>query len=220
MNSSFKNQQVIAPTELKKYLEAQASAIAPELIPLVRVNIKVERVGFTRNASNTPYIVYWVGDRRCCTFIKRRVFLELVQVLLQLKYGIEDLICSVYSSPYFGLHVSTPEQRQYIASSYVNKFFERYNQVALEKTAPQPCDCNDLYEMCLHSLAKFLQPTIADYLEVNKPNTQTQLRSDLYPSDTKAYAQNREAYPQFRATASGSCLWQAKFRFETGDNHD
>ncbi len=164
----------IAQTELNRYLEAQVGeisklrllgSITPELIPLVSVNIEVERVGLTRNASNTPYLVYRVNGRRCSTFIKRRVFFDLLGIFLKLKYSIEDRIRSVTSSPYFGLYVATPEQHQYIPSSFVNKYFERYNQVALEKTAPQSCDCNDLYEMCLHSIAKLLQPTVVDQME-------------------------------------------------------
>lgn len=44
-------QRPSAPAELSSYLEAQANAI--ELTPLVRSNIQVERVGFTRNAHDT-----------------------------------------------------------------------------------------------------------------------------------------------------------------------
>lgn len=66
--------QRIAQAELNRYLEAQANAIAPERNPLVPIKIKVERVGFTRNASKTPYAVYKVDGRRCCTFISAKVF--------------------------------------------------------------------------------------------------------------------------------------------------
>ncbi len=47
----------IAQNELNQNIEQQANTIAPELTPWVPKLIKVERVGFTRNASNTPYIV-------------------------------------------------------------------------------------------------------------------------------------------------------------------
>jgi len=156
MNFNLKDEAAIAQDELNSYLEAQVRAIAPRFKCLVPVNIKVERVGFTRNASRTPYIVYKVGDRRCCTFVKRLFFLELVQVLLKVKYSIEDRIRSITSSEYFGLSVETTEQPKYIPSSYINTFLERYNQVALEKTAPQQCGCNDLYDMCLHLIARTL----------------------------------------------------------------
>ncbi len=153
MHSNLKDETAIEQAELSSYLGAQVSATTPNLIVLVRANIKVERVGFTRNASNTPYLVYKVGDRRCCTFIKRRVFFDLVRVLLSFKYGIEDRIASITVSLDFGLSVVTTGQRQYIPSTYINKFLERYNQVALEKTTAQQCECNDLFDMCLHSIA-------------------------------------------------------------------
>lgn len=52
MHSSLPDEVKIAQSELYQYLEQQVSAIAPELTPLVPVPIRVERVGFTRNASN------------------------------------------------------------------------------------------------------------------------------------------------------------------------
>lgn len=156
MHSNLKDETVIAQAELSSYLEAQVSATTPNLLVLVPTKIKVERVGFTRNASNTPYLVYKVGDRRCCTFIKRRVFFDLVRVLLSFKYGIEDRIACIRLSLDFGLSVDTTGKSQYIASTYINKFLERYNQVALEKTKAQQCECNDLFDMCLHSIANHL----------------------------------------------------------------
>jgi len=173
MNSNLLNETAIslqpdicqrqsAQTELNSYLQAQANAIAPKITPLVRSSIEVERIGFTRNASSTPYMVYKIDGRRCCTFIKRRTFFDLVRVLLKLKYSIVDRIRSLTSSEYFGLSVVTNERQKYIPSAYLSKFFERYNQVALEQTKPQQCDCNDLYDMCLHSIAILLQPSILD----------------------------------------------------------
>lgn len=130
MNSTL-CEQAIATGELYSHLEQQVNAVAPEIPALVPVPIKMERVGFTRNASCTPYIVYWVGSSRCCTFVKRKVFFELGQALLKLVRGIEGKVHSVISSAERGLWVSTGEQREYIASPYVDKIFERYNQIAL-----------------------------------------------------------------------------------------
>ncbi len=151
------DEAAIATRELYSHLKQQVSVIAAGVQPLVSANITVERVGFTRNASNTPYMVYWVNDRRCCTFIKRSRFLELVQMLLKLKYNIEDRIKGVASSVDFGLWVKAGDCQQYIPSSYVKKFFERFNKLAVERTAPVSCDCNDLYDMCLHQIAKVFQ---------------------------------------------------------------
>lgn len=150
-----------AQNEPNQYLEQHANTIAPELTPWVPKLIKVERVGFTRNASNTPYIVYWVGDRRCCTFVKRRWFLEMIQKLLKLRWSIEDKIRSIALSPNFGLAVVAGDQQQYIPSGYIRKFFERYNCVAIERISPQQhCDCNDLYDMCPHAIALAFQPNL------------------------------------------------------------
>jgi hypothetical protein len=147
----------IAQAELNAYLEDLANSIAPEFTPLVRANIKVERLGFTRNASRTPYMVYKVGDRRCSTFIKRQVFLELVQVLLKLRCGTWERVKAVsvaHTGLYAGsLSVDTTEGNKFIARPYVNAFFERYNQVALERIVPSLCECNDLFDMCLHSVS-------------------------------------------------------------------
>ncbi len=151
----------IAQAGLNQYLAQQVPLIALELPqPLVPVNIKVDRVGFTRNASNTPYIVYWVGDRRCCTFVKRSRFLGLVQALLKLKYGIEDKILGIASSLNFGLSLKVGDSQHYIASAYVKKFFERFNKLAVERTVPVLCNCNDLFNMCLHQIAEVFQPLL------------------------------------------------------------
>ncbi len=112
MNSNLLDERAITQIELNRYLEAQAQAIAPEHNPLVPVKIKVVRVGFTRNASKTPYAVYKVGTRRCCTFIKRKFFMELIQILLKLKYGIEEKIRTITSSESFGLAITTATQEQ------------------------------------------------------------------------------------------------------------
>lgn len=156
MNSTQLDDTAIAQVEFNRYLEAQFLAIAPNIPSLVSTSIKVERIGFTRNASNTPYMVYinLANQRRCCTFIKRSLFLELVQALLRLKHGVEDCIQGMISSPDFGLSVKSNGCTTYIPRIYLNKFFERYNQVLLERTEPvEQCGCNDLYDMCLHAIA-------------------------------------------------------------------
>ena len=154
MNSSLIDETAIAQSELNAYIKAQVGAVAPEIIPLVAASIKVERVGFTKNASRTPYLVYKVGERRCCTFIKRRVFFDLIRILLKLRQGTIDRIRSITASPppFFGLSVTADGGESYIPGPYVRKFFERYNQIAFERVVPQLCDCNDLYDMCLHSI--------------------------------------------------------------------
>lgn len=153
----------IAQAELEEYLEQYANKVAPETPSLVAAEIKVERVGFTRNASNTPYIVYWVKNRRWSTFIARSRFMELVQVLLKLKHKIEDRIRTVASSPDFGLSVTAGENQKYIPSSYLNRFFERYNKVALERIQPlHQCDCQDLFDMCLHQISQSLHTLLEE----------------------------------------------------------
>ena len=212
MNSNLLHETVIAERSciqqtaqigLNRYLEAQANAIAhvcrlqriaSERNPLVSVKIKVERIGFTRNASKTPYAVYRVNGRRCCTFIKRKFFMELLQILLKLKHGIEEKIRTITSSAHFGLNITTPTQEEYITSSYLNKFFERYNQVALELIEPQECDCNDLFEMCLHSIAAVLQLRLTDKVKPQIPPPP--LRYDPYARGYKSCAQKRTAYQQ------------------------
>ena len=146
------NPVAIANFELYKYLESQAQVVAPQLKPLVPANIKIERIGFTRNASNTPYIVYQVNNRRWSRFIKRVEFMQLVQVLLKLVKGIDDKIRSLVSTPDFGLLAQVGEQREYIPSSYVRKFFDLYNRAAVERIAPtQDCSCSRK-SFCQHDI--------------------------------------------------------------------
>lgn len=199
------DEQAIATAELYCRLEQQANAVAPEIPALVPAKITVDRVGFTRNASNTPYMVYWVNDRRCCTFIKRSRFLELVAFLLKLKCGIEDKIREVTSGASFGLNVKAGDTDHYIARAYVNKFFERYNTVALEHTQSQEnCGCNDLFDMCLHQIADLLHPNLAE--ELSRPlNTKPAMpdpnllsKYNPYARGCKAVAQNWKIYQQYQ----------------------
>lgn len=136
------SQPVAIASLLSSYLKFPVNAIVPQLKPKLPTFIEVERVGFTKNASNTPYLVYRVGDRRCCTFVKRRWFLECVQLLLKIKDGITDRIRTVSSSSDFGLFALTTQARQYIPSTYVNKFFTLLNWllncVEVEQVLQQP----------------------------------------------------------------------------------
>lgn len=170
MNFIKSGETALVQSELTADINNSFKAFASEISPLIQTSIQVERIGFTRNASNTPYIVYQVSHtskdhltvclRRCCTFIKRRRFLELVTALLKLKYSIAERIKSIVSSPDFGLWIKVGDTSQYIASPYLNKFFERYNQVALEGVAPQDnCRCSptDLSDMCIHQISSLCQ---------------------------------------------------------------
>ncbi len=129
-------------SSLLSSLKFQSKVIVPLLAPLVPTLIEVERVGFTKNASNTPYVVYRINNRRCCTFVKRRWFFACVQLLLKLKDGIEAKIRNIRSSSDFGLIVLTLETRQYIPGSYVKKFFTWLNCVLVERIVEQPLGRN------------------------------------------------------------------------------
>lgn len=177
-----RDELAIATAELYCQLEQQANAISLEIPALVQTKIRVERLGFTRNASNTPYMVYRVGERRCCTFIARRTFLDLVQKLLKLRCSIDAKITAAIVSLDFGLslkfNLGDKPGEKYIPRAYVNKFFERYNTVALEHTQPQnDCACNDLFDMCLHQIAQVLWPKFEDGL----PKTNTEQARNLTP---------------------------------------
>lgn len=160
--------QAIANKEFRNYL-ARTSTIAPHIRAIVPAAIQVERVGFTRNAANTPYLVYKVGERRCCTFVKRRWFFELVSLLLKLVTGIEGKIRSISSGEAFGLSILIGDTREYIASSYVNQFFELFNSVAIERIKPQTqCNCERLLGFCSHAIATqlFNKLLVSDRLDI------------------------------------------------------
>ncbi|MUL35933.1 hypothetical protein [Gloeocapsopsis dulcis] len=145
----------ITSTEINRYFSAQTQQIPVELKPLIAKKIKVERVGFTRNASNTPYIVYRVGERRCCTFIKRKVFTSLIQKLLKFTHGITESIRSLSVNSTGGVQIKTMSDAVCIECRYVVKFLENYNTVALNSTVPTAnCDCNDKDGMCVHAIAR------------------------------------------------------------------
>lgn len=78
--------------------------------------------------------------------------MQLVQVLLKLVKGIDDKIRSLVSTPDFGLLAQVGEQREYIPSSYVRKFFDLYNSAAVERIAPtQDCSCSR-FGFCQHDI--------------------------------------------------------------------
>lgn len=116
----------IATSELYSHLEQQAQSVAPQ-IELVAATISIERVGLTRNASSTPYIVYRVRDRRCCTFFKRKLLWQLMQAMLRAQYGIEDEIRSVTSTPDFGLSFFIGSSWRHVLNHQICRFVERAN---------------------------------------------------------------------------------------------
>ena len=121
----------IAQGKLYSQLTQKNNSFTVLLKPIVPVSIEVERVSFTKNASNMPYIVYRVNNRRCCTFVKRCWFFHWVQLLLKLKYGIGIRIRSISAGSDFGLWLKIIEDRQHIPSSFVNKFFTALNSTLL-----------------------------------------------------------------------------------------
>ncbi|PIG90854.1 hypothetical protein [Gloeocapsopsis sp. IPPAS B-1203] len=154
----------IASTEINQYFSSKLPKNPVELKPLVAKKIKVERVGFTRNASNTPYIVYLVGERRCCTFIKRKVLTSLIQKLLKLTHRITEAIRSLTLNSTRGLQIKTMSDAVCIKHHDVVKFLENYNTVALESITPTiNCDCNDRDGICVHAIAQ-LFVTLGDRL--------------------------------------------------------
>lgn len=172
--------QAIATKELYSHLQAQVQAIAPELPTLVNATItSVIRIGFTRNAAATPYMVYKIGDRKCCTFIKKRLFLDLLVTMMSKYYKNRERLKSATLQDFpkgLVIHTSAYElghepdgyepTRKYIPDGYVNKFLKQYNNVAVERTQPQEeCECNDLYSMCLHQIANFFQPKLEEIIK-------------------------------------------------------
>jgi len=153
----------IASTEINQYFSSQLPKNLVELKPLVAKKIKVERVGFTRNASNTPYIVYLVGERRCCTFIKRKVLTYLIQKLLKLTHRITEAIRSLTVNSTRGLQIRTMSDAVCIEHHDVVKFLENYNTLALTSIAPTAnCECQR-DGMCVHAIAQ-LFVTLGDRL--------------------------------------------------------
>lgn len=167
---------------------------------------KVERVGMTRNASCTPYVVYWVG-RRCCTFFKRRLFFELLKTLVAIAHHTISTIKSVAMTEWSGLKVKTATAEWIVARAQVNKFFQSYHQAAFGQVTLsfQPeyvmtsdrngrsytitsnndrdtCSCPDLYDSCSHRIVatRTLLPlgctTVTAYLASKNQNKTTTTR--------------------------------------------
>lgn len=158
-NMNFNHNLSAMATTQYSQLKSQVAALVFELKPLVAKTIELVRVGFTRNASNTPYIVYKVNNKRCCTFIKRKFFTDLVAKLLKLKYGVQEPLRSIRANDFGGLNVKTTLSEIYIPRIYINKFLERYNQIALLNITPvAACSCRDIYGMCMHAIASYVVP--------------------------------------------------------------
>lgn len=148
----------IATSELYCIIESHLKPPAPHIKPILPTEIIVERIGFTQNASNTPYIVYRVNDRRCCTFVKRSWFFECMRLLLKIKDGVEAKIRSVRTLKDLGLLVLTQSNRPYIPSSYVNKFFTILNSVAVKRIMQQPeCGIKDIWGIYPYRVKAYLK---------------------------------------------------------------
>ena len=124
----------IATNELCSHLEQQAQSVAPQ-ITLVAATISVERLGLTRNASSTPYIVYRVNQHRCCTFFKRKLLWQLMQAMLRAEYGIEDKIRSVTSTPDLGLSFFIGSSWRHVLNQQICRFVERANNFSRPEEA-------------------------------------------------------------------------------------
>ncbi|MBE9193503.1 SWIM zinc finger family protein [Gloeocapsopsis crepidinum LEGE 06123] len=142
---------------------------------------KVERVGMTRNASRTPYVVYWVGERRCCTFFKRQLFFKLLKVLVAIAHTTINTVKCVETTEWGGLKIKAATAAWILARAQVNKFFYSYHQVIFEQVTlslqsehamisdrsgrnymitshnnHDTCSCPDLYDSCSHRIAATL----------------------------------------------------------------
>ena len=74
MNFTKSSETGLVQSQLTAHLNTQFKAFTSEISPLVQASIKFERIGFTKNASNTPYIVYQVShtSKDNCTVRLRR----------------------------------------------------------------------------------------------------------------------------------------------------
>lgn len=120
------NIQAIASQELIQHVETQANTIAPEISAIVPKLISVERIGVTRNSSSTPYLVYVIEKRRHCTFFKRKLLWQLLQVFLKTYHNVEETIRSVISTD-SDLKVMLGGTWQTLFKPHVTKFVERLN---------------------------------------------------------------------------------------------
>ena len=101
MNSTL-DKQAIATGKANSHLKHQSQKVALGYPTFLPDNIeKIERVGVTRNASRTPYIVYWINGRRCCTFFKRKYLFWLLQLYISIKHKQEVQVKSVEASKDF-----------------------------------------------------------------------------------------------------------------------
>jgi hypothetical protein len=164
---------------------------------------KVERVGITRNASRTPYVVYWVGERRCCTFFKRRLFFKLLKVLVAIAHNTIGTVKRAETTEWGGLKIKSATESWILARAQVNKFFYSYHQAVFEQVTLsfQPehamtsdrrgsddiitshnncdtCSCPDLYNSCSHRIAATLALLPLDFSTVTAYLTSKKQNND------------------------------------------
>lgn len=129
----------IATNQLLSHLEQQVSVVAPDIPALVQRRISVDRIGLTNNASHTPYLVYYVGDgrsldrlrhRRCCTFFKRRILFDLMQLLLKVEYSITERIRSISVDVFNCFSLLLSKDCKNIPNRQACQFVERCNNKA------------------------------------------------------------------------------------------
>lgn len=115
--------QEIADRELGQYLEKQVNAIAPQSPSLVPRRIQVERIGLTKNASSTPYLIYWIEQHRFSLFFKRKLLWQMLQEFL----NTTEKIRSVVVTEHFDLNVLIGEKWKLVFKPHFTKFVERWN---------------------------------------------------------------------------------------------
>ncbi len=133
-NSPQNDNQAIANRELIEYLDRQSNTVAPEIPSLVPRRIQVEKIGLTKNAANTPYMVYWVGQQRCSLFFRRKLLWQLLQEFL----NITSKIRSVVVTEHFDLNVLIGDKWRLIFKPHFIKFVERWNNRQQDAVAATP----------------------------------------------------------------------------------
>ncbi|MBW4493764.1 MAG: hypothetical protein KME26_11895 [Oscillatoria princeps RMCB-10] len=106
------------------------SPIVPLAHPLVPCDIRIERVGLTKR-GNTPYIVYVTAKGRCCTFVSRSKFHEVMLALFGIQKRPSGKILG-FEIERFGINFNTEAGKHFVAESETRMFLERYNRVGLE----------------------------------------------------------------------------------------
>lgn len=98
--------------------------------PLVPCDIQIERVGLTKR-GNTPYIVYVTAKGRCCTFVSRSKFHEVMLALFGIQKRPAGKILG-FEIEEFGINFNTEAGKYFVPESETRMFLERYNRVGLE----------------------------------------------------------------------------------------